>query len=77
MNSENVKDKDSKVSFNSDIFKNWQTNQNKSNPQIFSNRQDIYQKQMSQVEYLAKIIDALSLATGESLAVKPGDPLIH
>ena len=47
MNSENVKDKDSKVSFNSHVFKIWQTNQNKSNPQIFSNRQDIYQKQMS------------------------------
>ena len=75
MNSENVKDKDSKVSFNSHIFKICETNQNKSNPQIFSNGQDIYQ--MSQVEYLAKIIDALSLATGESLAVKPGDPLIR
>ena len=28
---------------------------------------------IKKVEYLAKIIDALSLATGEALAVKPGD----
>ena len=32
-----------------------------------------FEEKYSKVEYLAKIIDALSLATGESLAVKPGD----
>ena len=47
----------------------------RTNPILKYSQVDIYQ--MSQVEYLAKIIDALSLATGESLAVKPGDPLIH
>ena len=103
MNSENVKDKDSKVlptnliSFNKDL-KILAILINPLSPIVInsknvpgSNSTVEYLAKililyfvfsflyfvfwMFQVEYLAKIIDALSLATGESLAVKPGDHL--